>query len=80
MDALGAAPDDPETSATARRFAMTPAPPRPTDAPPFSWDEPAADETVPPADGMPAMSRRLLAIGGTAILALVVVGILSALV
>ena len=59
---------------------MTPAPPRPTDAPPFpAWDEPAADETVPPADGMRAI-RRLLAIGGAAILAVVVVGVLSALV
>ena len=81
MDALGAAPDDEETSATARSFAMTATPPRHTHASLSPGRNAAApEETAPPANGWTGMSRRLLAIGGTAITALVVVGVLSALV
>jgi hypothetical protein len=60
---------------------MSPTPPRPTPPPQYpGWDEPAAEETSPPADGVRGMSRRLLAIAGAALITAIVVVVLSSLV
>jgi hypothetical protein len=58
---------------------MSPTRPRPTHpSPSRGWDEPAADETVSPADGVEGTSRRLVAIGVAALVAILLVLVLSA--